>query len=39
MSEVLKCAVCGQVIDQSNDIIILQKGLFCDENFERYFFL
>lgn len=38
MSEVLKCSICGQIINQSNDLIILQKALFCDDNFERYLF-
>lgn len=47
MPEVLKCAICGQVIDQNKDIIRLQNNLFgnvkqyvycknCDNYFETY---
>lgn len=36
MSEVLKCAVCGQVIDQDKDIILLQNRLYGD--FKPYVF-
>lgn len=47
MSEVLRCAICGQVIDQDKDIIRLQSKLFgnvkqyvfcknCNKFFETY---
>ncbi len=47
MSGVLKCAICGQVIDQDKDIIRLENKLFgnvkqyvfckkCNKFFETY---
>ena len=37
MSEVLRCAVCGQIIDQDESIIRLQNRLYND-GFKPYVF-